>query len=148
MGAEALAEQERQVAHIRSRASTLVAAGAVVASLLAKPVFHNGHPSGAAEVSAAALGLIGAAVLLLFVVLLLRPYKMGFSVNAPAAYRALWEQGILEQPMVDLTLADAFEDEREQNARVVRQLVRFLGISLGALICETAGLGAPAALAS
>lgn len=50
--------------------------------------------------------------------------------------------------MVDLALADAFEDEREQNARVVGRLVWFLGISLAALICETAGLGAAAALAS
>jgi hypothetical protein len=148
LGAEALAEQERQVAQIRSRASTLVAAGAVIASLFAKPVFHDGHPTGAGEMTTTVVGVIGAAGLLLFVVLLLRPYELGFSVDAPLTYRALWDKGILDQPMVDLALADAFDEQRQQNAQVVRRLARFLGIALGALIVETAGLGAAAALAS
>jgi hypothetical protein len=43
LGSEALAEQERQVAEVRGRGSTLLAAGAVIASLLAKPVFQGGH---------------------------------------------------------------------------------------------------------
>ncbi len=148
LGLEALAEQERQVAEVRGRGSTLLAAGAVIASLLAKPIFHGGHPSGVAETLATVVGLIGAGGLLVFVVLLLRPYELGFSVNAPATYRALWDKGILEQPMVDLALADAFEEQREANARAVRRLVRFLGVALGALVLETAGLAAAAALAS
>jgi hypothetical protein len=148
LGLEALAEQERQVAEVRGRGSTLLAAGAVIASLLAKPIFHGGHPSGVAETLATVVGLIGAGGLLVFVVLLLQPYELGFSVNAPATYRALWDKGILEQPMVDLALADAFEEQREANARAVRRLVRFLGVALGALVLETAGLAAAAALAS
>lgn len=148
LGLEALAEQERQVAEVRSRGSTLLAAGAVIASLLAKPVFHDGHPDGALEVLVTVVGLLGAGGLLLVVVLLLRPYELGFSVNAPATYRALWDKGILEQPMVDLALADAFEEQREANSRAVRRLVWLLGVALGALVFETAGLAAAAALAS
>jgi hypothetical protein len=148
LGSEALAEQERQVAEVRSRGSTLLAAGAVIASLLAKPVFHGGHPSGAAETYATIVGLIGAGGLLVFVVMLLRPYQLGFSVNAKTTYRVLWEKEILEQPMVDLALAEAFEEQKEENTKTVRRLVWFLGLALGALVLETAGLAAAAALAS
>jgi hypothetical protein len=148
LGLEALAEQERQVAEVRSRGSTLLAAGAVIASLLAKPVFHGGHPDGALQTLSATVGLIGAGGLLLVVVLLLRPYELGFTVNAPDTYRALWEQGILEQPMVDLALADAFEEQRETNSKAVRRLSWLLALALGALVLETAGLAAAAALAS
>jgi hypothetical protein len=38
LAAEALAEQERQVVETRGRGAALPAAGAVIASLLAKPV--------------------------------------------------------------------------------------------------------------
>jgi hypothetical protein len=119
----------------------------VRADCFATPIFHGGHPSGVAETLATVVGLIGAGGLLVFVVLL-QPYELGFSVNAPATYRALWDKGMLEQPMVDLALADAFEEQREANARAVRRLVRFLGVALGALVLETAGLAAAAALAS
>lgn len=147
LGSEALAEQERQVVEVRSRGSTLLAAGAVIASLLAKPVFQGGHPTGA-ETIAVVFGLIGTAGLLVFVVLLLRPYELAFSINAPATYRALWKQEILEQPMVDLALADAFEEQRASNTKIVKRLVGFLAIALAALVLETAGLAAAAALAS
>jgi hypothetical protein len=148
LGLEALAEQERQVAEVRSRGSTLLAAGAVIASLLAKPVFHGGHPEGLLQVLAAGVGLLGAGGVLVFVVLLLRPYKLGFNVNVTETYNTLWEQGILEQPTVDLAFAEAFEERREQNAEVVGRLLWFLGMALIALIMETAGLAVAAALAS
>jgi hypothetical protein len=148
LGLEALAEQERQVAEVRGRGATLLAAGAVIASLLANPVFDGGHPDGVAEIAATAVGLIGSAGVLVFVVLLLRPYELGFSVKAGATYRALWEQVILEQPMVDIALAEAFEERRNANAAVVRRLVAFLGLTLVAVVLETAGLATAAALAS
>ena len=140
LGVEALAEQERQVAEIRTRAATLLAAGAVIASLLSGPVFDGRHPAGLAEVIAAALGVVGAGGLLTLVVVMLSPRELGFSVKAGATYRALWDQEILQQPMVDLALAEAFEQRREENARVVAKLVWFLGLALGALTLETAGL--------
>jgi hypothetical protein len=43
LGTEALAEQERQVVETRGRGTAIIAAGAVIASLLAKPVFHTGR---------------------------------------------------------------------------------------------------------
>jgi hypothetical protein len=89
LGSEALAEQERQVAEVRGRGSTLLAAGAVIASLLAKPVFDGDHPHGVTEITATTVGLLGSSGVLAFVVLLLRPYELGFSVKAGATYRAL-----------------------------------------------------------
>lgn len=49
---------------------------------------------------------------------------------------------------MDLALAEAFEERREENARVVSQLVSFLAMALAALTLETAGLATGAALAS
>jgi hypothetical protein len=148
LGTAALADQERQVAEVRGRGSTLLAAGLLIASLLAKPIFHDGHPSGAGEIAATTVGLLGTGGVLLFVVLLLRPYTLGFSVKAGATYRALWDQGILEQPMVDLALAEAFEERRNQNAQVVTLLTLFLALALASLILEAAGLATAAALSS
>ena len=95
-----------------------------------------------------AIGLLGSGGVLVFVILLLRPYELGFSVKAGATYRALWEQGVLEQPMVDIALAEAFEERRNDNAVVVRRLVSFLALTLVAVVLETAGLATAAALAS
>lgn len=148
LGSGALADQERQVADARGRGTPILAAGAVIASLLAKPVFHSGHPHGWLEISATVLGIAGCAGLLVFVVLLLRPAELGFSVKAGATYRSLWEQGILEQPTVDLALGEAFEERREENAEVVGRLVLFLAWALGSLVLETAGLAVAAALSS
>jgi hypothetical protein len=148
LGREALAEQERHVADVRGRGPALLAAGTVVASLLAKPVFHDGHPSGAVEVTATAAGVLGVAAVLLFVVLLLRPYEMGFSVKAADTYRELFNHGIVDQPLVDLTLAETFDERRAENAEVVRSLTGFLAWALAALVVETFGLALAAALAS
>lgn len=94
------------------------------------------------------LGVRAACGMLLFVVLLLRPYEFGFSVKPGATYRALWDRGILTQPMVDLALADALEERREGNARVVGRLVLLLALTLGSVVLETAGFAMAAALAS
>jgi hypothetical protein len=148
LGLAALADQERQVGEVRSRGTPLLAAGAVIAGLLAKPVFHGGHPHGFGEVLAAAVGLAGCAGLLVFVVLLLKPEELGFSVKAGETYRSMWDEGLLEQPAVDLALAEAFEARRHRNAAVATRLVRLLGFALGALVVETLGLAAAAALSS
>jgi hypothetical protein len=148
LGVAALADQERQVAEVRGRGATLLAAGAVIASLLAKPVFHGSHPNGSWEIAGTVVGLLGCAGVLLFVLLLLRPYRLGFSVKAGVTYRALWDQGILEQPMIDIALAEAFEKRREENAKVVKGLVWFLALALASLLLETIGLATAAALSS
>ena len=148
LGAEALAEQERQVVETRGRGAAILATGAVIASLLAKPVFHGGHPHGGLEVVATILGLLGSAGVLIFVVFLLRPRVLGFSGKAGATYRSLWEQGGTEQPTVDIALAEAFEERREENRPTVERFTLFLALALGSLILETAGLALAAALSS
>jgi hypothetical protein len=148
LGSGVLADQERQVVEVRGRGATLLAAGAVIASLLAKPVFHGGHPSGFWEVAGTVVGLLGCAGVLLFVVLLLRPYELGFSVKAGATYRALRDKGSLEQPVVDLVLAELFEGRRDDNAKVVDRLGWCLTLALASLLLETVGLAAAAALSS
>jgi hypothetical protein len=148
LGTEALAEQERQLGETRGRGAALLAAGAVIASLLAKPVFHHGHPHGGLEIGATAAGLLGCASVLVFVVLLLRPRELGFSVKSGATYRSLWEQGITEQPMVDIALAEAFEERRERNRPTVERFTLFLALLLASVVLETAGLALAAALSS
>lgn len=148
LGVEALAEQERQVSEVRGRGSAILAAGAVVPSLLAHAVFRAGHPGGALEVAAAYSGVAGAIAVLVCVIMLLRPRELGFSVSAGDTYKALFKQGTLEQPAVDLVLADAFDERRAQNALVVDRLTFWFACSLAALVIETAGLALSAALAS
>jgi hypothetical protein len=148
LGTEALAEQERQVLETRGRGTAIIAAGAVIASLLAKPVFHGGHPHGVLQVAVAAVGLMGCTGVLLFVVLLLQPRELGFSVKAGATYRSLWEQEITEQPMVDIALAEAFETRREENRPTVERFTLLLALALGSLVLETGGLALGAALSS
>ena len=148
LGVSALAEQERQVAEVRGRASVLLAAAAVVPSLLARSVSHGAHPQGFLEIAAAAVGLIGAAGVLVFAVLLLRPYELGFSMKSGETYRELWKLDILEQPMIDLALAEALDERRRENAKTVRRLVLWLALALGSLVLETGGLALAAALTS
>jgi len=98
LGAEALAEQERLVVETRARGAAIIAAAAVIASLLVGPAFQHGHPTNAAEIVAGFTGLIGCAGVLLCVVLLLRPRNLAFGVSATAAYRSLWDRGVVEPP--------------------------------------------------
>jgi hypothetical protein len=142
----ALADQEREVGDIRARASTLIAAAAVTASLLARPVFGGAHPNGVAEVASVVVGVFGAAGALVFAVLLLRPNEIAFSLHAAAIYRALWEQQIVDQPLIDLALAETLEERRAENTLVVTTLVRYLRFGLAALVAETVGLATAAGL--
>ena len=50
--------------------------------------------------------------------------------------------------MVDIALAEAFEQRRKENAVIVGRLMLLLGLILVALVMETAGLATAAALAS
>ena len=43
--------------------------------------------------------------------------------------------------MVDIALAEAFEERREKNAKVANRLVWFLALALASLLLETIGLG-------
>jgi hypothetical protein len=50
--------------------------------------------------------------------------------------------------MVDIAPAEAFEERREENAKVVKQLVWFLTLALASLVLQTIGLATAAALSS
>jgi chromate transport protein ChrA len=115
---------------------------------LAHAVFHGPHPHGVNEVLCTVLGIVGAAILLVAALMLLWPRELGFSVNARAMYRELWNQQILEQPLVDLTLADAFHDQRQTNRAVVTRLTNLLALAVIALAFEAAGFAAAATLGS
>ena len=80
--------------------------------------------------------------------LLLRPYELGFSMKAGETYRELWNHQILDQPMIDLSLAAALDERRRENAKTVKRLVLWLALALGSLVVETAGLALAAALTS
>lgn len=97
---DGLAEQERQVSEVRGRGPALLAVGAVIASLLARPAFGGAHPDDWQETVCVITGLVGCAVLLLCSLscFLLRPYELGFSVNTDATYNALWQAHVLAQP--------------------------------------------------
>jgi hypothetical protein len=147
LGADALAEQERQVVEARSRGAAIIAA-AVVISLLIGPAFRRGHPTDAIEIISSLAGLVGCAGVLVGVVLLLRPRELGFSVRPAATYRSLWDRGITEPPMSDIALAKAFEERQEDNRPTVERLTRFLTLALGSLMLETAGLALAGAVSS
>lgn len=74
------------------------------------------------------------------VVMLWMPYEMGFSLRAQESYREPWNAGVIEQPLIDLTLAAALDERRELNRAVVRRLSRTLAIALASLVIETGGL--------
>jgi hypothetical protein len=90
--------------------------------------------------------LLGCAGVLVFVILLLRPYGLGFSIRAGETYQALWEQNEVEQPAVDFALAEFFEERRADNAATVEQLGWFLKLALASLLFEGVGLATAAAL--
>lgn len=119
-----------------------------IGPLTGRSVFRGNHPNGVGQIVAAYAGVAGAAGVLIFAVLLLRPYELGFSMKAGETYRELWKQDVLEQPMIDLALADALDERRQANAQTVQRLVLWLALALGSLVLETAGLALAAALAS
>ena len=147
LGAEELAEQERSVAQLRSRPPAMLAAGAVVPSLLAHAVFAGPHPRGV-EIVFTGLGILGGIVLLVATLLMLLPYEMGFSLDAAFTYQWLFSEGILEQPGVDYVLADALHERRVENRKVVDKLTRYLTAAVVALAVEAASFSVAAALAS
>ncbi len=133
---------------VRTRGAALLGVGAVIASLLAAPVFRGPHPEGWLETITAGVGLLACVATLLFAVQLLRPDALGFSLKPAAAYRALWKQESVEQPQVDLALAEELEAREEANGVAVARLALYLELTLVAIAAETAGLAAAAVLAS
>jgi hypothetical protein len=147
LGVAELAEQERHVAELRSRPATLLAAGALVPALLARAIVSGAGLHGW-ELVSIGFGIAGGIAVLLAAALILVPYEMGFSLDASYTYRWLFRQSVVEQPGVDLVLADALHERRRENQRIVDRLTRYLTLAIIALAVEVAGFAAAAALAS
>jgi hypothetical protein len=145
---EALAEQERHVADMRTRGATVLAAGGVVGGLVGKEIFSGGHPDGGLEWLCAAIGVGAAVVLVASVIALFVLRRLAFSMDARATYAWLFNNGITAQPLVDLEIADRLAQTREENDDAAQTLRRSLHRALGALVVLTAALATGAALAS
>jgi len=92
-GEKALAEQERLVAGIRQRTGTLLAAHALVASLLGGTTLRDRGLSAPAWIALTALvaGLVIAAILL-------APWSLRFAMGARKLYDDLYQQASTEAP--------------------------------------------------
>jgi hypothetical protein len=145
---EALAEQERQVADMRTRSAALLASGGVIGGLIGKAVFSGGHPDGWLEWLCATVGVSAAVVLVASVIALFVLRRLAFSIEARAAYAWFFNHAITTQPLVDLEIADRLAQTREKNHQAVERLRQWLHRALGALVVMAAALATGAALAS
>jgi hypothetical protein len=145
---EALAEQERQVADMRTRGAAVLASGGVIGGLVGKEVFRGGHPDGWLEWLCATAGIGATVVLVASVIALVSLRRLAFSIDARAAYAWFFNNAITGQPLVDLEIADRLAHTRETNRQAVERLRRSLHRSLAALVVMAAALASGAALAS
>jgi hypothetical protein len=91
---EALAEQERQVADIRTRAATVLAAAGVIGGLLGKEAFAGTHPNNGWDWLALGIGLAASAGVLVSILAVFSLRSLAFSMNAGATHRWLYNNGI------------------------------------------------------
>ena len=145
---DALAEQERHVAELRTRGAAVLGAGGVIGGLLGKEVFAGVHPNGWLEWSCAVLGIAAAITLIGCTVALFSLRTLAFSMDARKTYAWLFNHQVISQPLVDLELADRLVATREENANAVETLRRSLLGAIAALVVLSAGFAVAAALAS
>jgi hypothetical protein len=150
LAVRAIEEQEREVHGLRTRTGTIVAAGAVAATLLAREVFAGSHPDGWVAWTLTAFGLIGLAVVLLASVYLLRSHDLSFSIDAWAAYERAQDLGVLDVDGAEglrMDLTYNLSAMQADNGLTVERLRAAFAIALAALVLEIFGLGFGAALA-
>jgi hypothetical protein len=140
----ALDDQQSEVAGLRTRAGTILAAAAVVATLLARPVFAEPVPDSMLFRATVAVGVAGFLVVLTATVDLLRTHRLAFSVDARQAYVRTLDAGDVET--VHLMLAVLLERRRRANSVSIARLQSGCGIALAGLTLATAGFGTAAAL--
>ncbi|MCW2982764.1 MAG: hypothetical protein JWR63_334 [Conexibacter sp.] len=145
---EALAEQERQVADMRTRAATILGAGGVIGGLLGPQAFAGPHPTTGWDWLTLITGLVAAAALLVCALLVFTLRSLAFSMNATATYTWLYNNGLTVQPYVDLELADRLVTTRDVNNEAVTPMRWWFRGALGSLVVMTAALATAAALAS
>jgi len=147
----ALDEQDRQVDDLRGRLAPVLATGGVGLTLLTRPVFSGDHPSGAVELVATIVGLLGAVTLVLASAYVLHPRRLAFSINARATLDAIRDRNadILEDDdLYHETMISTLTARRQGNQPIVDRLHTAFSIGLLGLLAELGGLALAAALAS
>jgi hypothetical protein len=147
----ALDEQDRQVGDVRGRLAPVVAAGGVGLTLLTRPAVSGSHPSGAVELAATVVGLLGAAALILASAYVLHPRRLAFSVNARATLDTIRarDADILEdEDLFHETMISTLTARRLGNQPIVDRLHTAFSVGLVGLLLELGGLSSAAALAS
>lgn len=132
----ALEQQERQVAELRQRAGTLLAATALIAS-----VFGVSASGGGRTALPTVLGGASLVVAVLGALFALYPHRLDFATDARRLYDALAsDQDDLDR--VHLRLAFGLRDTRERNGTCVDRATRCLAVATVALITQiVCGLG-------
>ncbi|HWT91864.1 MAG TPA: hypothetical protein VN238_02625 [Solirubrobacteraceae bacterium] len=139
----ALDEQQSEVAGLRTRAGTILAAAAVVATLLARPVFAEPVPDSLLFRLAAVTGVVGLMVVLAASVQLLQTHMVGFAVDVRTVYATA---DLRDAEALLVRLALTLERRRERNAPTVERLRAACGVALAGLVVATVGFGIGAAL--
>jgi hypothetical protein len=114
-------------------------------------VFSGDHPSGAIELVATIVGLLGASTLVLASAYVLHPRRLAFSINARATLDAIRDRDadILEDnDLYHETMIATLTRRREGNQPIVDRLHNAFSIGLLGLLFELGGLALAAALAS
>jgi hypothetical protein len=125
-GRSALADQEANVAGIRQRTGTLLAAQALVASFLGSSVLRADGFTGWSRPATLALvvGLVLAAAIL-------APWRMDFAVDTQELYDRLDVETLDGDPARLIAAAFIYRDLRHENARrerIMRELSAALGV--------------------
>ena len=147
----ALDEQDRQVGDLRGRIAPVVAAGGIGLTLLTRPAFSGSHPSGAIELAATVIGLLGAVTLVLASAYVLHSRELGFSVNARATLEAIRDRDaaiLEEEDLFHETMIATLTVRRQGNQPIVDHLHSAFSVGLLGLLLELGGLALAAALAS
>jgi hypothetical protein len=120
-------------------------------TLLTRPAFFGDHPSGAVEIVAAIVGLLGAVTLVLASAYVLHPRQLAFSVNARAtldAIRARDPEILENERLYHETMIATLTRRREGNQPIVDRLHTAFSVGPLGLLAELGGLSLAAALAS
>ncbi len=140
----ALDEQQSEVAGLRTRAGTILAAAAIVATLLARPVFTEPVPDSPLFRLAAGTGVAGLVVVLAASVELLRTHTVGFAADVRELYATTRDDVDIEAVFAALALT--LERRRRRNAPTVERLRAACGVTLAGLVLATSGFGVAAAI--
>lgn len=135
-GRHALSEQESEVAGIRQRTGTLLAAHALVASFLGATTLGADGLQGWSWIALTSLfvGLVVAAVLL-------APWRLSFALDAGILYEDLHDELLLavtsDSPVWLAAAGYAYEKVRDQNVSRVRAMSVLLAVLSLVLVLQT-----------